>query len=111
MNIYKVNKDTAKNLFIRLLYFGTFKVWADDNKITTEPTKFILNFSKELNKIGELIYKKNKHLLNILNENDDDELLESAKMATKSEGLENEYKKKARVVSYCLQEIECKCLE
>lgn len=105
-NTYKVSKDTAKNLFIRLLYFGTFKVWADDNKLNedkqVEPTKFITNFSKELNKIGDLIYKKNKHLLSVLEviENEHDEKIE-----------ENEFKQKARIVSYCLQEIECQCLE
>jgi hypothetical protein len=29
-----VNRDAAKNLFIRLLYLGTFNAWAKDNNLT-----------------------------------------------------------------------------
>ena len=31
MAMYRVDRAAAENLFIRLLYLGTFKAWAKDN--------------------------------------------------------------------------------
>ena len=41
MTKYNVNKDAAKQLFIQLLYFGTFNSWCENHSISNnEPIKF-----------------------------------------------------------------------
>ncbi len=99
MDTYKVSRDTAKNLFIRLLYFGEFKFWCKDNNLpeTTEELKFITKFSKELNKIGTKIVSANKELKKEIEKSKDEEL--------------QEWKEKGTIVSYFLQEKECQILE
>lgn len=98
MNRYKVSKDQAKNLFIRLLYFGEFKFWAIDNKlIDVEPTPFIKKFEKEIQIIGDKIIKANRELKKEIED-------------AKNEDI-NEFKEKGTIVSYFLQEKECQILE
>ena len=49
MNQYKVNRDAAKNLFIRIMYNGTFKTWAKEYNVEdTQASPFITNFKNEL---------------------------------------------------------------
>jgi P4 family phage/plasmid primase-like protien len=85
---YSVNKNEAKNLFIRLLYFGTFKNWINNDNYTE--TNFIKGFSNELKRIGDIIYKNNPELVNSINERDN---------------------KIGSVCSYFLQEYENRILE
>lgn len=59
---YNVNRNQAKELFIILLYFGSFKRWAEINDIKKEEIKFITKFKKELKNIGEIISKHNDEL-------------------------------------------------
>lgn len=40
MNHYKVDHDTAKNLFIRILYGGSFNSWATDFSITLKNSMY-----------------------------------------------------------------------
>lgn len=100
MEGYGVSRDTAKNLFIRLLYFGEFNNWLKDNnmlELEYKELKFITKFSKELNKIGSKIVSANKEL---------------KKEIEKSKGEElYEWKEKGSIVSYFLQEKECQILE
>lgn len=64
---YKVSRDKAKQLFIILLYFGSFNTWSNDNNlINVEPTDFIIAFSKQLQKIGTNLYNTNKHIEDII---------------------------------------------
>lgn len=99
MDTYKVTRDQAKNLFIRLLYFGEFKFWCKDNNIPedTQESKYLTKFSKELNKIGAKIVLANKELKKQIEKCKDEEI--------------NEFKEKGTIVSYVLQEIECQILE
>ena len=54
MTTYNVIKDQAKQLFIQLLYYGTFESWCNNHNIENrEPLRFINKFKKELNIIGE----------------------------------------------------------
>jgi P4 family phage/plasmid primase-like protien len=95
MMSYNVSRDIAKNLFIRLLYFGSFKNWIKDNNISnTIQNSFILKFITEIKYIGTIIYNNNMDLCNQINE-------------------KNKNKKNimASVVSYYLQEIENIILE
>ena len=90
---YKTNRDSAKQLFIMLLYFGSFESWANINKIENkEPTNFILKFKNELSIIGNVIVKNNPKIL-------------KAMQKIEKENL------KGSVVSYFLQEYECQILE
>lgn len=51
-NYYEVNRDTAKDLFIRLCFFGSFVGWCLENKIQEKPPlEFITLFERELNDI------------------------------------------------------------
>ena len=63
---YNVNKDDAKNLFIILLYFGSFNSWKKDKNINFKPTSFITNFTNDIKKIGEFVYNANPHLVKII---------------------------------------------
>lgn len=62
MTAYNVNKDKAKNLFISLLYFGTFENWSTENHIVGEVLPFISEFKNELNNIGNVIVGANPKL-------------------------------------------------
>ena len=63
MTTYNVTKDDAKQLFIHILYFGTFESWCKNHNIEgIEPFKFITKFKKELNVIGEIIVANNPKL-------------------------------------------------
>jgi len=63
INKYNVKKDIAKQLFIQLLFFGSFNSWIQNNNIIdTEPLKFIEDFQNEIKLIGEIIISKNDKL-------------------------------------------------
>lgn len=60
---YNVNRDTAKDLFIRLCFFGTFVGWCLENKIADKaPLEFITLFERELKDIAEKAKKANPSL-------------------------------------------------
>ncbi len=95
MDNYKVDKEKAKNLFIRLLYFGSFNKWSKDNKlVNVKITTELKNFYNELKKIGQKIIENNKDLYLLAEEN-------------KKDGKFNAL---GTTVSYFLQEIECNIL-
>ena len=119
MDTYKVSRDVAKNLFIRLLYFGEFKFWCKDNKLPedTEEPKFITKFSKELDKIGTKIVNANKELKKEIEKIKIEEIeklkieeSKKEKKLLKTKQL-SEFKEKGTIVSYFLQEKECQILE
>ena len=59
---YNVNRDIAKDLFIRLLFRGSFRCWARDNQITKQQFNIIREISHELHIIGREIVKHNPEL-------------------------------------------------
>jgi hypothetical protein len=69
MEIYKISKDEAKNLFIILLYFGNFTNWKKEKKIDGKPTTFITKFSSEIKNIGKIIYDNNIELVEQIKKN------------------------------------------
>ncbi len=57
MDAYHVDRDAAKELFIRLMYGGRFRGWAKDNNIADETsTPFLEQLEREISKIMELIW-------------------------------------------------------
>jgi hypothetical protein len=99
-----LKRDIAKRLYIRLLYFGTVENWLKDEGLTfneeyEDVNLFIKKFSDELNIIGKTIIKDNKDL---------DKTVEDKK-AKRDNQLS--YNKKGSIVSYYLQEYECRILE
>ena len=99
MTKYNVNKDAAKQLFIQLLYFGTFESWCENHNISdNEPLRFISKFKTELNMIGEIIVSRNPKLCKVIQANKE---LKSIK----------HYNIKGSVCSYFLQEYESRILE
>ena len=64
MTKYNVSRDCAKQLFIRLLYFGSFNRWKDDNDIDEDEDElpFIKAFAKELKYIVKDIVDANPKL-------------------------------------------------
>ena len=99
MTQYNVIKEIAKQLFIQLLYFGTFESWCKNhNIIDKEPLKFILKFKNEINMIGEIIVANNPKLSKTIQKN-------------KEEQNKKEYNIKGSVCSYFLQEYESRILE
>jgi hypothetical protein len=63
MEYYECTKDQIKNLFIRLMFFGTFDSWAEDYNITKEQTEFVINLRSELMRISNIIKASNPDLL------------------------------------------------
>jgi len=60
---YKVSRDVAKELFIRLCFFGSFVGWCMENKITDKPPlEFITLFERELKDIANIAKKENPTL-------------------------------------------------
>ena len=96
---YEVTKEQAKNLMIRLLYFGGFEGWAKDNKLgDVKPNNFIKEFIEERNVYGEVILKANP-------------LIELEVQANKNKSNNFEYNENASVVSVWCQEIENRIIE
>lgn len=62
MENYDVDRQKAKDLFIRMCFFGTYYGWCQDNKINKPALEFIIDFERELNDIAERIKKNNKEL-------------------------------------------------
>lgn len=64
IDTYKVSRNDAKNLFIRMAFFGTFFGWLNELGLDTQlqPTKFINEFKNELITIANII-KQNNHSL------------------------------------------------
>jgi hypothetical protein len=98
MNTFKVDRDTAKKLFILLLYFGGFYSWAESNNIKEEPTKMINRFKKEVQEIGKKICDNNDDIRKIIKKR-------------KEEQKKKDFNEIGSVVSYYLQELECRILE
>lgn len=60
---YGVSRDTAKELFIRLCFFGSFVGWCLENKIADKPPlEFITLFERELKDIADKAKKANPTL-------------------------------------------------
>ena len=64
INAYKVSRNDAKNLFIRMAFFGTFYGWLEELGLDTslQPTLFIKGFKDELNVIANKIREHNPSL-------------------------------------------------
>jgi hypothetical protein len=105
-NIKSGQRDIAKNLPIRILYLGTTKNWLSANEIifdeNNEEVKKLLSYFKklelELETISKEIYKANPKLV---------KEIEKCKEIQDKE----DYNIYASVMSYFLQEYECKVLE
>ena len=50
MEVYNVTRDVAKELFIILIYGGTFETWKEENDVQGEEVDEIVEFSRELQK-------------------------------------------------------------
>jgi len=96
MEYYNVNRDDAKRLFIRLMYFGKFENWLKsiENPTKKDKLSFIHNFALELNHIGQIILEANPDLKTAVEKRKD-----------------NEHNLIGSVVSYFLQEWENRILE
>ena len=99
MRAYNVVKDQAKQLFIQLLYFGSFESWCKNHNISNkEPLNFITEFKKELNLIGEVIVAKNPKLSKEIEKRKEEQHIK-------------DYNIKGSVCSFFLQEYESRILE
>ena len=96
---YKVTIEQAKNLMIRLLYFGGFDGWAKDNKLEgAKPNDFINDFIKDRGAYADAIVKANP-------------LICLEVQANKNKSNNFEYNENASVVSVWCQEIENRIIE
>jgi hypothetical protein len=97
MKYYKINdRKIVKNLYIRLMYEGSYEFWAKENNINKKEMTFIRDFSEEIKNISEIIVKHNKEL--------------EAKVIALKKNENKEYKR-SNTVSYYLQEYERRILE
>lgn len=97
INHYNVTRQIAKNLFIILLFNGTFNTWANENAITEKPTKFIESFHKE-------ILANYNFILKCPDFKNDIEIIKQADKI-------KDYNEQGTVVAWILQNIERNILE
>lgn len=98
MDHYKTNRDTAKKLFICLLYGGGLENWKKDNKLIVESDlDFIVDFKEEFKNISEIIKNNNPELTNTI-------------IKIKQEKGQENYNLNGSVCSYFLQEYEIRIL-
>ena len=91
MTIYDVTREASKQLFIRLLYGGSFDAWVWDNNLNDAvEAAFLKKFKKELVNINKIIVASNPELLELLDDKNNAD---------------------ASVCSYFLQEYENRILE
>ena len=100
MDHYSVDRDTAKVLFIRLLYSGGITNWRRDFKVSENviDIPFITHFKAEFNTITMIIADKNP------------DIVKSVQKQKLSQG-KTEYNLNGSTCSYFLQEYECRILE
>lgn len=74
MTNYDVSRNDAKNLFIRMAFFGTFYGWLSELNLNTNllPTAFICKFKDELNYIADIVKKHNPILFESCRKQKDD---------------------------------------
>jgi len=61
MDDYQVDRDSAKTLFIILLYCGSFETWANNNNlINVQPSDLIKAYAEEMKGICQNLYNQNK---------------------------------------------------
>jgi hypothetical protein len=109
MTEYSVDRESAKRLFIRLLFFGSFEAWATENKTTKVATRNIRNFMKEIRELGTIIKDHNKVIAEEVRKNK--EKKGKGKKGDDGKAKKPEYNEIGSVVSYYLQEIERQILE
>ena len=62
-NKYAVDRSSAKKLFIRLAFFGTFEGWCKENKVESpEPLQIISDIRNELTAIAQVLKEANPEL-------------------------------------------------
>ena len=104
-------RDKQKNLFIRLLYFGSFEAWARDNGVIDPvATAEIATLTAEIQRIGKWLVERHTHLKKTLCSTVDKDGND-----IEDKGLTDEQKKerknKGRITSFILQEHERRILE
>ena len=64
MELYPtINSDTAKKLFIRLMYGGSYDGWIKDNLLPTDnKCKFVIELENEIKPLIEIVYSYNQHI-------------------------------------------------
>ena len=68
---YNTTRDIAKNLFILLLYGGSFTSWSNNNNIQKPEIKFITDFKNEFKIISKLISSNNPKLKELIQKKKD----------------------------------------
>ena len=98
MDTYDVCKETAKNLFIILLYLGSFSKWKRLHKIESDvELSFISSLKTELSNIGVILVNNNKILV--------DSIIKKQLKLKKKKNIFSS------TMSFILQEWECQIIE
>ncbi len=97
-SFYKVDYDDAKKLFIRILYGGGFKKWAEDTGVILEAKEFIADFIKEFQLIAKIITEANP-------------LIRQSVIERKEKKGQQYYNLDGATIAVFLQEIEVRILE
>lgn len=100
MTHYGVGRDQAKELFIRICFYGTFGGWCIENKIgNREPLALITSFEREVRDIAGHAKKANPSLY------------ETARQKRKKDGENDEDKVMGTFFSLYCQEYESRIVE
>jgi len=101
---YKVNRDQAKELFIRLAYLGSLKNWKLDNKVVGPDTvEFLTKYTNELAIIAQAFCDDNPEILKEVTEKNKDDPTKSIKGGVLSTIMQ-EYE--FRVLSCCFNYLQ-----
>ena len=97
---YKISNDVVKELFLRIIFGGSYEKWFNDNKLVNlndDMTEFIKSFTTEISQMKDIIYLQNPNIV---------------KEVQHSKELKQigDYNLKASVMGVFLQEYENKVL-
>ena len=95
MDFYKVNKSSAKTLFISMTNGGTLKKWFDDNSVASDLQSYlqiVKSYKTEMNRLAKILIDKSPEIYDFVK-------------TIKEKNINGSF------MSYYLQEIECRILE
>lgn len=64
MDTCNVDRETAKNLLLRMIFLGSYENWMAENNVTIKPPDIFLCLDKELKKISENVWNKETDIVN-----------------------------------------------
>jgi hypothetical protein len=84
---HKINREESKDLMLRLLYLGSYKI---NDKTPKDKMDFLIDFRNEMKEIGNQVCDREKEIYESINKDSDREYKQSSTLSIKCHMIENE---------------------